>query len=540
MSDTFFSKSKEIANDFIQSVVFLDDKAYNSSDERDLTHDFDALKITQAFAQEKKICAVYKPILESDIEDFKYISEKADVIILDWFIEIKEVVTPEIAEQDAKDDEVRGKHTINIIEHIFSYLKDNESLKLIIVYTGETDLEDITQTIYKKLNTVDKTLKSDLCKIENDYVKILVKAKVGSDEDGNKFKHLPKLQPMLTKYEDLPKIVSDEFTLLTQGVLSCFALKSLTLLRKNSFRLLKLYNSKLDNAFLLHKLLLPNPNDANEQLIQNFSQSLEAMLNYINDNNSVLSIELIDSWLEEININKTKKICKQDIEINTDFLKKWLRLGYSRTFSELWEEKSYDIKQLNELDKTLSKVAKEEGVKFLKEDNNPEEDSNFSILTLHKSNVKHTSSVPKLALGSIIKHIVTDNKTEYFLCIQAKCDSIRFENDRRFIFLELDVQEGNKNFNLLARNINNEVLKFKYRNKSYDLKTFKFKTSEDKDSVFAKWGTDSLYFETTHNEKLIWLCDLKDMQAQRISNIIASQISRVGLDESEWLRRYSN
>jgi len=540
MSDTFFDKSREIANDFIQSIVFLDDKAYNSFDGVDSAHDFDALKISQAFAQEKKICAVYKPISKSDIECFKYISEKADVIILDWFIDIKEDINNEIADQDAEDDEVRGKYTMSIIEYIFSYLKDNESLKLIIIYTGEIDLEGITLSVYEKLHSMDITLKKDLCKIENDYVKILVKAKVGSEEDGNKFNHLQKLQPMLTKYEDLPKVILDEFTLLTHGVISNFALKSLTLIRKNSFRLLKLYNNKLDNAFLLHKLLLPNPNDANEQLIENFSQSIEAMLNYINDNNSVLSTDLVDSWLEEISINKTKKICKQDVEINTDFLKKWLKLGYAKTFSELWKEKNHEITKLKKLDSSLSDLAKHEGVKFLKDDNDSDEDANFSILTLHKSNVKHSSSVPKLALGSIIKHIVTDVKTEYFLCIQAKCDSIRFENNRRFIFIELDVIEGDNNFNLLARNTDNDVLKFKYRNKSYDLKTFKFNPSEEKDSVFAKREEDYHYFETIHNEKLIWLCDLKDMQAQRISNIIAAQISRVGLDESEWLRRFAN
>ena len=58
MSDTFFDKSKAIANDFIQSVVFLDDKAYKGKDNENPNHDFDALKITQAFAKENKICAV--------------------------------------------------------------------------------------------------------------------------------------------------------------------------------------------------------------------------------------------------------------------------------------------------------------------------------------------------------------------------------------------------------------------------------------------------------------------------------------------------
>jgi hypothetical protein len=34
-----------------------------------------------------------------------------------------------------------------------------------------------------------------------------------------------------------------------------------------------------------------------------------------------------------------------------------------------------------------------------------------------------------------------------------------------------------------------------------------------------------------------WLCDLKSNHAQRIVNDFSAYLSRVGLDESEWLRR---
>ena len=46
MSDAFFRKSKEIANDFIQSIVFLDDKAYNTNEETFIVGG--AIKVTPA------------------------------------------------------------------------------------------------------------------------------------------------------------------------------------------------------------------------------------------------------------------------------------------------------------------------------------------------------------------------------------------------------------------------------------------------------------------------------------------------------------
>lgn len=94
MNNTFFNKSKIIANNYIQSIVFLDDKAYKNIDIAKPDNDFDALKITQSFAKEMKVCAVYQPESQIDIQNFKSISNKADVIVLDWEINFPKTVKP--------------------------------------------------------------------------------------------------------------------------------------------------------------------------------------------------------------------------------------------------------------------------------------------------------------------------------------------------------------------------------------------------------------------------------------------------------------
>ena len=48
----FIKVSEEIANDFLQSIVFIDDKAY--VDEKKNNLEFDAFQISQAFAKSKK------------------------------------------------------------------------------------------------------------------------------------------------------------------------------------------------------------------------------------------------------------------------------------------------------------------------------------------------------------------------------------------------------------------------------------------------------------------------------------------------------
>jgi len=77
MNNTFFETSKKIANEFLQNIVFIDDRAFK--DERN-THEFNALQITKAFAKDKKICAVYKPETYDDINNLALLAKKADIM----------------------------------------------------------------------------------------------------------------------------------------------------------------------------------------------------------------------------------------------------------------------------------------------------------------------------------------------------------------------------------------------------------------------------------------------------------------------------
>ena len=76
MADRFIEQSKEIANNFIQNIVFIDDKAYKN----DMTNNaFSALDVSNVFAQSGKICAVYAPKSISDVNSYNTILNKADV-----------------------------------------------------------------------------------------------------------------------------------------------------------------------------------------------------------------------------------------------------------------------------------------------------------------------------------------------------------------------------------------------------------------------------------------------------------------------------
>jgi hypothetical protein len=144
-----------------------------------------------------------------------------------------------------------------------------------------------------------------------------------------------------------------------------------------------------------------------------------------------------------------------------------------------------------------------------------------------------------LTLGTIIKSIA--NPKNYFVCIQQRCDSVRIkqDNERKFLFLPLTkVENGQFHF------ITPEGIKLRLDKKSYSIKTIKFKCDNSNGEIKAIFDEiDKKYkFKEIYDKGDIfeWIFDLKDLHSQRIVTDYALQLSRVGLDESEWLRRAGN
>ena len=140
MAQTFEDISKEVVNRFLQNILFIDDKAYLSENK---ANDFDASKISTIFAKEGKLCTVFAPSSENDISNCYSLYLKADIVVLDWYLALTNENDEKDDEKDADMDEPRGFYTKSLIKEIVVDAQ-KEKLKLILVYTGETNLENIT------------------------------------------------------------------------------------------------------------------------------------------------------------------------------------------------------------------------------------------------------------------------------------------------------------------------------------------------------------------------------------------------------------
>lgn len=268
MADRFIEQSKEIANNFIQNIVFIDDKAYKN----DMTNNaFSALDVSNVFAQSGKICAVYAPKSISDVNSYNTILNKADVVILDWYLDIeKEENQVEDPDADADNDDPRGEFTLKLISDLLS---QTGMLKLLIVYTGETDLFEITNSIYQKVD--QHSFHKGDCVIQSLNSKILVRAKKQNSE--TQFAHNPELKDKIVSYESLPTLIVEEFADMTNGLLSNFALSSISAIRNNTSRMLSVFSPKLDPAYLGHKILLENTFESKQLLIKLFGEAISEL-----------------------------------------------------------------------------------------------------------------------------------------------------------------------------------------------------------------------------------------------------------------------
>lgn len=507
MADRFIEQSKEIANNFIQNIVFIDDNAYKN----EITNNaFSALDVSNVFAQSGKICAIYAPKSISDINSYNTILNKADVVILDWYLDIKkEENLIEDPEADADNDDPRGEFTLKLISDLLS---QTGMLKLLIVYTGETDLFEITDSIYQKVN--QHSFHKEDCVIRSLNSKILVRAKSQNSE--TQFAHNPELKNKIVPYESLPTLIVEEFADMTNGLLSNFALSSISAIRNNTSRMLSVFSPNLDPAYLGHKILLENPFESKQLLIKLFGEAISELL----ETTDIDTKDWVDNWIENRITEETISINGVSIGKSKDLLKKMFGSEQSRLKDKYAEASGKYMSNKDE-----GKLQSHTIELFAYDDIDVNKSNvDFAILTHHKNIFQPAIEAPILTLGTVIK-----SAGRYYVCIQQRCDSVRIKEERRFLFLPLE-EEGE--YPLI---VNNELKLFTNKS-SFAIKTMKFKPKEGATIIQASKQEDKYVFYSSYGETCEWVVDLKEMQAQRIVNNYCAQLSRVGLNESEWLR----
>ena len=164
----------------------------------------------------------------------------------------------------------------------------------------------------------------------------------------------------------------------------------------------------------------------------------------------------------------------------------------------------------------------------------------FAILTSIKSDYREARP-PKLVTGTLLKETRKTKKTTrtvYWVCIQPVCDCVRLNEVTSFPLLPLDPVDDKKPFDLVLPGEAGTYVRVKVANNPDRPGMKRFEPAKDGlKAVKAHFENGAYYFRASRGQRYQWIADLKFEHAQRIVNQYAATISRVGTEESEWLRR---
>lgn len=539
----FHQYSKEIVKEYIASVAYVDDIIFSGVAKENVVPlqlkdmreqaakvevqgnpveqkeekrilNIDPFVFTNAFLKQGIHCTLMELCEDnSNLEGIKNTLKKSDVIILDW--------------------QMHRDLGTSAVELLTSVLKGNQNgnpeLRLFIIYTDAANYRTIlSERVIPELtrNGISDFKDEKKESVRCGHSKIVVLRKKGNDIENS------------VPDASLPERVIEEFTEIVEGLVSNTALKSVALLRKNTNELLGLFNKDLDRAYLTHRALCPNPEDAESLLIRSIVDTMEAVLIYGNISETC-DTERIEAWIDENHIEEQQKNLKfnnkkNSVTFDSDKCKKWLRDGYPNLLNGLESNgEKMTVEDIEHADKYTLKDCASLCFSCDEKCNNE-----FAILTHHKNCLKNPAYIPHMTLGVAVR----DENGEYYLCIQQRCDSLRIEDKenegeggRAFLFLPMK-DEGKGDVVIFKDEKNVFETRKVCGGNCHFLKTFVFPSSNH-GMVKAEREGEKLYFKDKHAKKYEWIFELKDAHAQKIANNFAANLSRVGLEQSEWLRR---
>ena len=535
-------KHLDITRKFLQTAVIVDDQAYlaqsspamplevpgrrtgsriSLGDVGSSTIDgrgLDAPTLVDTFARHGLICAVIAPRDAADsAEILPYAAREADIVILDWRL---------------SGD--RGETAQQLLRMILESDK-GERLRLVAVYTGESDIKKIGRTIRKEVtNEWDFTLNDLGTALFGRHCRIVIYAKKQTQLP-------PDLESRSISETELPEHLIKEFAAMTEGLLPGIALASLAAIRRNVNVVLDKFSAELDAAFLTHRSCLHSPEDSQQHMVNQLAGELHGLMEDAVARECPADMEAIEQWLRTKLNDDEKFIIDTDKNIALSFeqASRILRVGLDRA-----------------PDQARGQLSKSQGFTMLSRgfsrgDDNAEESDLRLAWMMNFRTVFDVLVPPILHLGTVVAKEADEEKPKYYLCMRPRCDSLRLYDGctERFLLLPLvtlpDIPKKNtQKTNTIQLVLRTDKSDNPYRRVGICTRMSKwilkgFKPNKEQGAVVAETSTNGtgFFFSTDKDVRFDWIGELKVEYAQRVAHHVASKLSRVAVSNSEWLRR---
>jgi CheY-like chemotaxis protein len=545
--------ARAVAQDFLQSVVVVDDRAAFGGEEQKAVPDWpgaseggargrvrrrlpdlqapqsvgsdpvpdqalNAKVLVDGFAKQGLVCAVIRPdSTESPVKLTVTAARRADIVILDW---------------ELNGD--NGASTLEIIRQLVHEEADaapRGRLRLIAIYSGALTLRQIALRLRKALaeGRATQFKKDGDFAITAGSVRIVVFAKSTTRLRRTDVA----LRERVVAGADLPDRLITEFAQMTTGLVPHVALASLAALRKNMHRVLGRLRVDLDPAYLWHRATQMRPADAEFHLIDLVASELRSVL----EDERVgdwADLKAIEQWIARDGQTDFGLAFGEKAAISAEDVLMLLKKGAAG--------KGHDNKDVRDKFPKMSvekNAHQEEGIAGFASNASAAKQANEHFAALMSLRTRYQHPIPRLGLGSILARGRGKART-YWLCVQPLCDSVRLEGDTAFPLLPLLPVEHGKKFDiLLPEGRGYQRFRLSKKPSKIDMQTFAVHPS-DGDAVLATMRRRDFVFKSRQRQLYLWVAELKPEYAQRIAQQIANEFSRVGLIESEWLRLWGS
>lgn len=501
-------------------------------------HILDAQSLTTAFFSEGIIAGLYKPTEfnqdtdENTITKTVAIARKSDAVIIDWMLDEK-----------AKTPKVAKEIIARLIEQDYA---EGGRLRTIIVYTAEKDLHERRNELFEYLANKDIRTGTTRQKIafqrDADYtitspnlrIAFYNKQQARSVDDIRK-----------KSESELPEVLLDEFATHADGLLPAFALKSAASIRSNTHHILTRFPKGLDIAYLMHRAAIPDPEDAEPYMLENFISIARSYLGLERVDQRCLGIDTIQKWTDDQKARNVEfegeiKLAdkRKTIKVTPAELKDPLIVGEKeskRLIRNKLEISSKDFKDIEcqAIIRAVTPLFNNGSIKTFHD---------FAVLNSFKRShadimhMNHTHA-PYLSQGTILCRLADDNSlSEFLICVTPRCDSLRISNSRKFSFASFKQVDQVKSYDLVVK-VNDDYYCLQMEKKFYRLVDLSFEPDSDTKRIQPIYdGEKRQFIFRSDDAKLLWVGDLKDLHAQNRVAELVKNLNRVGYDEFEWLR----
>jgi hypothetical protein len=468
-----------------------------------------ALKpLSDAFLDEKIICAVLNPVAQDDanqiVERAVNAASFADVVIIDWYLR-------------AGDAEL----TLNaLVQLLRADAANNGRKRLIIVYTSAAPLEDRRAELRQRIVDQDLAcveIEADFPALRSGSSRIIFVEKSSLGRG--------------TSVEELPGIALRQFAKEAEGLMSIFALGAIARIRDATHHMLSVFKADLDPALVGHRMVLIEPADARDFALEVLMLQIKGILSADTSLDAVIDKEAVGAWFDHKFSDAmdaalaSKNIKRADFRTAVEtgnpkeaFGKDKVKEFHQALFlPEPPDAAASELKAACELARLSTHVREAEGVTPLPD-----------------------GWLPNLTLGSVVRVDSDGGPVRYYLCTQPLCDTLRLNDPTFFSFVTLAMGTGggSKDYWLVVSSGGQNVkLKASLTGGGRHFARFQ-PDAVGKKILATADATDPRKFTFTDDGGTIyrWLADVDSLKAQRAAEEMASALGRVGVDELEWLR----